>query len=99
MAEELLWFVAGSTNARTLQDKGIHIWDGNGSREYLDSIGLAHRCARVCARACVWAGLMGVLRGAEGTEGAGGQRPVRVVGMGEEADPSVSEWLGRCWLS
>lgn len=36
VAEELLWFVAGCTNAKVLQDKGIHIWDGNGSREFLD---------------------------------------------------------------
>lgn len=43
VAEELLWFVAGSTDAKILQDKGVHIWDGNGSREYLDSIGLTHR--------------------------------------------------------
>lgn len=43
VAEELLWFVSGCTNARVLMDKGIHIWDGNGSREYLDSIGLSHR--------------------------------------------------------
>lgn len=43
VAEELLWFVAGATNAKLLQDKGVHIWDGNGSREYLDSIGLGHR--------------------------------------------------------
>ena len=43
VAEELLWFVAGSTNANTLQEKGVHIWDGNGSREFLDSIGLGHR--------------------------------------------------------
>ena len=26
-----------------LQDKDIHIWDGNGSREYLDSVGLTDR--------------------------------------------------------
>lgn len=43
LAEELLWFVAGSTNAKELSDKGIGIWDGNGSREYLDSIGLTDR--------------------------------------------------------
>ncbi|KAK9381069.1 thymidylate synthase/dCMP hydroxymethylase domain-containing protein [Kockiozyma suomiensis] len=40
---ELLWFVKGSTDARELSDKGIHIWDGNGSREFLDSVGLSHR--------------------------------------------------------
>ena len=43
MAEELLWFVKGSTNAKLLADKKIHIWDGNGSREFLDSRGLHHR--------------------------------------------------------
>ncbi|CAK4086757.1 unnamed protein product [Aphanomyces euteiches] len=43
VAEELLWFISGNTSAKTLQDKGIKIWDGNGSREYLDSIGLSHR--------------------------------------------------------
>lgn len=41
--EELLWFVSGCTNANVLSDRGIHIWDGNGSREYLDSIGLHSR--------------------------------------------------------
>eukprot|EP01082_Thalassiosira_pseudonana_P007343 g6770.t1 g6770 contig23:1178395-1180293(-) len=43
VAEELLWFVKGSTNANELADKNIHIWDGNGSREFLDSRGLQHR--------------------------------------------------------
>lgn len=33
----------GSTNANELADKNIHIWDGNGSREFLDSRGLHHR--------------------------------------------------------
>ena len=45
VAEELLWFISGSTSAKVLQDKGIHIWDGNGSRDYLDSIGLTDRQA------------------------------------------------------
>lgn len=43
VAEELIWFVQGRTNSKELSDKGIHIWDGNGSREFLDSRGLHHR--------------------------------------------------------
>ena len=33
----------GCTNANELRDKGIHIWDGNGSKEFLESRGLGHR--------------------------------------------------------
>lgn len=38
--EELLWFLKGETNSKLLSDKGVGIWDGNGSREFLDSRGL-----------------------------------------------------------
>ena len=41
--EELLWFVAGSTSARLLSEKGVRIWDGNGSKAFLESRGLGHR--------------------------------------------------------
>jgi len=40
---ELLWFVKGDTNNKNLQKEGVKIWDGNGSREYLDSLGLTDR--------------------------------------------------------
>lgn len=40
---ELLWFVAGSTSSLALSAAGVKIWDGNGSRAFLDSVGLAHR--------------------------------------------------------
>jgi thymidylate synthase len=40
IVEELLWFLRGSTNACELKEKKVHIWDGNSTREYLDSIGL-----------------------------------------------------------
>ena len=40
---ELLWFISGNTSSTPLSDAGIHIWDGNGSRDYLDSVGLSHR--------------------------------------------------------
>lgn len=43
VAEELLWFVSGSTDARVLRDKNVRIWEGHSSRAYLDSIGLGHR--------------------------------------------------------
>lgn len=43
VVEELLWFIKGDTNANHLKEKGIGIWDKNGSREYLDSIGLQNR--------------------------------------------------------
>jgi dihydrofolate reductase/thymidylate synthase len=43
VAEELVWFVRGCTNGNLLAEKDIHIWDGNGSREFLDSRGLHHR--------------------------------------------------------
>ena len=33
VAEELIWFVHGETNAKKLSDKKIKIWDGNASRE------------------------------------------------------------------
>ncbi|KAK6882293.1 Thymidylate synthase [Candida tropicalis] len=40
---ELLWFIAGSTDAKILTNKGVKIWEGNGSREFLDKLGLTHR--------------------------------------------------------
>ena len=40
IVEELLWFLRGSVNSKELEDKGINIWKGNSTREYLDSIGL-----------------------------------------------------------
>lgn len=42
IAEELLWFISGDTSAKTLQKKNVSIWNGNSSREYLDSVGLSH---------------------------------------------------------
>lgn len=41
--KELLWFVKGSTNGKLLSEKGVKIWDGNGSREFLDSLGFRDR--------------------------------------------------------
>ena len=35
--EELLFFLRGDHDNRKLQEKGVHIWDGNTSREFLDS--------------------------------------------------------------
>jgi thymidylate synthase len=40
---ELLWFVSGCTTSKPLSEAGIHIWDGNGSREFLDKLGFTDR--------------------------------------------------------
>ena len=37
LAEELFWFLKGSTHIKDLQDKNVKIWDANGSREFLDN--------------------------------------------------------------
>jgi len=38
--KELLWFIRGETDNKLLQAQGVHIWDGNTTREFLDSRGL-----------------------------------------------------------
>ena len=43
VVEELLWFVRGCTDAKQLSAAGVGIWDGNGSRAFLDARGLPHR--------------------------------------------------------
>jgi len=40
--EELLFFISGNTNTKILEKKGVNIWKGHTSREYLDSRGLNH---------------------------------------------------------
>jgi thymidylate synthase len=38
--KELLWFIRGDTSNEKLRNQGVHIWDGNASRQFLDSRGL-----------------------------------------------------------
>lgn len=38
---ELMWFVRGRTDNRELQEQGVHIWDANATRDFLDSRGLS----------------------------------------------------------
>jgi thymidylate synthase len=40
---ELLWFVSGCTSSKPLSEAGIRIWDGNGSRQFLDNLGFTER--------------------------------------------------------
>ena len=39
---ELLWFIKGATDNKLLQSQNVKIWNGNASREFLDSRGLNH---------------------------------------------------------
>ena len=40
--KELLWFIRGDTNNRNLKEQNVTIWNGNATREYLDSRNLQH---------------------------------------------------------
>ncbi|KAK5662323.1 hypothetical protein OQA88_8229 [Cercophora sp. LCS_1] len=40
---ELLWFIEGNTSSEALSQQGVKIWDGNGSREFLDKRGFPDR--------------------------------------------------------
>ena len=41
--KELMWFVKGSTSNHELKKQNVHIWDANGSREFLDSRNLSYK--------------------------------------------------------
>lgn len=38
--EELMFFINGKTQTKTLEEKGVNIWKGNTCREFLDNTGL-----------------------------------------------------------
>lgn len=40
--KELLWFMKGDTDSKNLSKQNVKIWEGNTSREFLDSRGLNH---------------------------------------------------------
>ena len=40
--KELLWFIRGQTDNKILQEQGVHIWDGNSSKEFLENQGLSY---------------------------------------------------------
>jgi dihydrofolate reductase/thymidylate synthase len=41
--KELLWFLSGSTDNKKLTEQNVKIWNGNASREYMDSVGFTER--------------------------------------------------------
>lgn len=42
IVRELFWFIRGQTDANILEKKGIRIWGGNTTRDFLDKRGLRH---------------------------------------------------------
>ena len=41
--EELLWIISGKTDAKILNAKNVKIWNENGTREFLDTLGFTER--------------------------------------------------------
>ena len=52
--EELLWFMRGDTDTKILQRRGVKIWDGNTSREFLDSCKLNHYEVGILGKGYGW---------------------------------------------
>lgn len=42
VVEELLFFLRGESDTKKLEEKGVNIWKGNTTREFLDKTGLKH---------------------------------------------------------
>lgn len=40
--EELMWFLRGQTDATILEQKGVNVWKGNSSKEFLERRGLTY---------------------------------------------------------
>ena len=40
--KELLWFVKGQTDNKILNNQKVHIWDGNSTKEFMESRNLSH---------------------------------------------------------
>ena len=43
VAEELLWFIRGCTDAKQLAARGVHIWDANASKQFLQTRAITDR--------------------------------------------------------
>lgn len=43
VVKELLWFIRGCTDAKALSSQGVHIWDRNADRAFLDNLGFHNR--------------------------------------------------------
>ena len=43
IVEELLFFIRGETNSKLLEEKGVNIWKGNTSQEFIDNLGLPYQ--------------------------------------------------------
>jgi thymidylate synthase len=46
--KELLWFIRGETDNNILKKQGVHIWDLNSNRDFLNSRGLTDYCVDEC---------------------------------------------------
>lgn len=42
IVEELLWMIRGQTDVGILQSKGVHVWNANSTREFLDANNKSH---------------------------------------------------------
>ena len=44
---ELIWFLRGDTNVKWLQERNVHIWDGNSTKEFLEKRKLNYQSGNI----------------------------------------------------
>ena len=68
---ELIFFLRGKSHVSWLHQHKCHIWDGNSSREYLDSVGLTHYPEGTLGPVygCQWRNFGGDYQGADADTG------------------------------
>jgi thymidylate synthase len=92
VVEELLLFLRGETDTKKLEAKGVNIWKGNTSREFLDSRGL-----KLTPEGDMGLGYGAQWRDFNGTSNKGGVDQISKLIEGIRKDPCSRRHLVSAW--
>lgn len=94
---ELLWFIEGSTDNKKLQEKKVHIWDGNSSKKYLETRRLDYEEGDLGPiYGYQWRNFGGEYRGISGENGRGFDQIKYMIDLIQN-DPSSRRIIMSAW--